>query len=99
VVTTTISQRELRNDNADIMRRVEQGETFVVTRNGTPIADLVPHRSAERRRFMPVADLAAGVEGIGTWGVDAFAGERRLLDEVLDDADRDPWIARQAERG
>jgi prevent-host-death family protein len=98
-VATTISQRELRNDNADIMRRVEQGETFVVTRNGTPVADLTPHLSAERQRFMPVADLAAGLEAIGDWGVDAFAGERRLLDEVFDDADRDPWVPRPAERG
>jgi len=39
----TISQRELRNDNAEIMRRVEAGESFVVTRNGKPVADLVPH--------------------------------------------------------
>jgi prevent-host-death family protein len=38
-----ISQRELRNDNAEIMRQVEAGESFVVTRNGKPIADLVPH--------------------------------------------------------
>jgi prevent-host-death family protein len=39
----TISQRELRNDNAQIMRRVEAGESFVVTRNGRPVADVVPH--------------------------------------------------------
>src|SRR5664279_5401202 len=30
----TIRQRELRNDSGAIMRRVEQGESFVVTRNG-----------------------------------------------------------------
>ena len=39
----SISQRELRNDNAEIMRRVEAGESFTMTRNGKPIADLVPH--------------------------------------------------------
>ncbi|MTD53963.1 type II toxin-antitoxin system Phd/YefM family antitoxin [Amycolatopsis pithecellobii] len=44
-MTQTIGQRELRNDNAEIMRRVEQGESFVVTRNGKPIADLVPHQA------------------------------------------------------
>ncbi len=49
-VAETISQRELRNDNAEIMRRVEAGESFVVTRNGKPIADLVPHDVAPRRR-------------------------------------------------
>ena len=46
----TISQRELRNDNAEIMRRVEAGETFVVTRNGRPIADIVPHGVPPKRR-------------------------------------------------
>ena len=46
----TISQRELRNDNAEIMRRVEAGESFTVTRNGKPVADLVPHPTAPVRR-------------------------------------------------
>ncbi len=39
----TISQRELRNDNAEIMRGVEEGETYVVTRHGVPIARIVPY--------------------------------------------------------
>ncbi len=38
----TISQRELRNDNAVVMREVEQGETFTVTRRGVPVARLAP---------------------------------------------------------
>lgn len=37
-----IAQRQLRNDNADVMRRVEAGETFIVTRNGVPVAELRP---------------------------------------------------------
>ena len=92
-MTTTISQRELRNDNADIMRRVEQGETFVVTRNGTPVADLVPHRSLKRQRFVPVQDVAAGLEHIGDWDVDGFIREREQLDAAVDDTERDSWSA------
>ena len=46
----TIAQRELRNDNAEIMRRVEAGESFVVTRNGKPVADLVPHAAPPKKR-------------------------------------------------
>ena len=46
----TISQRELRNDNAEIMRQVEAGESFVVTRNGKPVADLVPHGVPPKKR-------------------------------------------------
>jgi len=48
-VAETIAQRGLRDDDAEIMRRVEAGESFVVTRNGRPVADLVPHGSRPRR--------------------------------------------------
>ena len=44
-----ITQRELRNDSDEIMRRLDQGEAFVVTRNGTPVGELLPLR---RRRFV-----------------------------------------------
>jgi prevent-host-death family protein len=38
----TIGQRELRNDNAVIIRGVESGEEYTVTRRGVPVARLVP---------------------------------------------------------
>ena len=38
----TISQRELRNDNAEVIRGVVAGETYTVTRRGVPVARLVP---------------------------------------------------------
>jgi prevent-host-death family protein len=44
-----VTQRELRNDSGEIMRRLDQGEAFVVTRNGVPVGDLTPLR---RRRFV-----------------------------------------------
>jgi antitoxin (DNA-binding transcriptional repressor) of toxin-antitoxin stability system len=44
-VTTTITQRELRNDSGEIMRRLDAGETFIVTRAGRPVGELSPlHR-------------------------------------------------------
>lgn len=58
----TIAQRDLRNDNAKVMEAVTAGETFVVTRNGEPVAELRPLR-ASRLTFVPreaVAALAAG---------------------------------------
>jgi len=39
---STISQRQLRNDNAEIMRGVERGESYTVTRRGVPVATLSP---------------------------------------------------------
>ena len=48
----TITQRELRNQSAEVLREVEAGRTFVLTRNGTPVAELRPVRP---RRFVPRA--------------------------------------------
>jgi len=54
----TIAQRELRNDNAKVMEAVAAGESFVVTRNGVPVAELRPIRQT-RRTFVPSAELLA----------------------------------------
>jgi prevent-host-death family protein len=43
-VVTTVSIREAKSRLTELARRVEQGETVVITRNGRPILDLVPHR-------------------------------------------------------
>ncbi len=54
----TIKQSELRNNNAEIMRRVAAGESFTVTVHGQPVADLVPHQrpGQRRRRLVPAAE-------------------------------------------
>lgn len=44
-----ITQRELRNDSGEIMRQLDEGESFIVTRNGVPVGELAPLR---RRRFV-----------------------------------------------
>lgn len=44
-----VSQRELRNDSGRIMRALDEGRTFVVTRNGRPVGELRPLR---RDRFV-----------------------------------------------
>lgn len=90
---TTISQRELRNDSGEIMRRVEAGERFTVTRNGVPVADLLPHdqATAGRRRFLPVDEVATGLGRLPDWDVAHFDAERRKLDLAVDDRDVDRW--------
>ncbi len=57
-VGRTIAQRELRNDNARIIEAVASGESFVVTRNGVPVAEVRPVGGG-RRRFVPKAELVA----------------------------------------
>lgn len=36
---------ELRQNPTETFHRVQDGETYVVTNHGRPIADLVPHRN------------------------------------------------------
>jgi prevent-host-death family protein len=51
-----ITQRELRNDSGAIMRGVERGESYTITRDGTPIGRLIPLR---RRMFVPREEVLA----------------------------------------
>jgi prevent-host-death family protein len=60
-VTRTIAQRELRNENAKVIAAVTAGETFVVTRNGEPVAELRPFRS-RRHAFISREEVAALAE-------------------------------------
>jgi prevent-host-death family protein len=39
-----VSIRDAKNQLSELARRVEGGETIVVTRNGKPVFDLVPHK-------------------------------------------------------
>lgn len=43
-MTEIISQRELRNDSGRIMRELDAGRSFVVTRNAAPVGELRPLR-------------------------------------------------------
>jgi prevent-host-death family protein len=95
-MATTVSQRELRNDSGAIMRRVQQGERFIVTRNGVPVANLVPHSesgSDRPPRFVPVARIAAGTSELPSWDTARFTHELEVLDSAVDDSDADRWRA------
>jgi prevent-host-death family protein len=51
-----ISQRELRNDSGEIMRSLDRGETFIITRNGAPVGELTP---MHRHRFVSTDSVVA----------------------------------------
>jgi antitoxin (DNA-binding transcriptional repressor) of toxin-antitoxin stability system len=53
----SITQRELRNQSGEIMRGLDRGESFVVTRRGVPVGDLTP--TQPRRAVDRDAVLAA----------------------------------------
>ena len=76
----TIAQRELRNENAKVMDAVTAGETFIVTRNGEPVAELRPLRPG-RRTFISRAEVAALAAAKVRIDRDQF---RTDLDAVID---------------
>jgi prevent-host-death family protein len=85
-VATRIAQRELRNNNAGILNRVEAGESFVVTRSGVPVADVVPHSELGGPPMFPTTkDLAARRAGGIAVDLDAWLRDIRDGDEVMDD--------------
>jgi prevent-host-death family protein len=57
-VTRTVPQRELRNQNAQIIDAVVGGATFIITRNGEPVAELRPIARG-RRHFVSTTEVAA----------------------------------------
>jgi prevent-host-death family protein len=59
VCPKTITQRELRNDSAAVLREVQAGRTLAVTRNGVPVAELRP---LPPRRFVPRTIIAEAAE-------------------------------------
>lgn len=81
-MSTVISQRELRNNNGEIMRGLDRGETFIITRNGVPVGELRPLP----RPYVSGAALAAAFAGAPP--IDA----RRFRDDVdaLLDVGADP---------
>jgi prevent-host-death family protein len=84
-MSETIGQRQLRNDNAEIMRRVEAGESFVITRNGHPIAVLTPHAATGKRR-MTLGEIQAERRAHGPHiDVDQWYADRAADDLIFGD--------------
>jgi prevent-host-death family protein len=59
-MTSRIRQRQLVTETAKIMRAVERGERFIVTRRGMPVAELTP---IGRPTFVPMADVLEAFRG------------------------------------
>lgn len=53
----TVSIRDAKNRLTELARTVENGETIVVTRNGRPVLDLVPHKPHRGLRLDALAEF------------------------------------------
>ena len=83
-IMVEVATRELRNDTAGVLRRVEAGESVVITVRGKAVADLVPHRPEDAPRWLSPADvmeIRAIADGDPTWGADLA----KLRDETTED--------------
>jgi antitoxin (DNA-binding transcriptional repressor) of toxin-antitoxin stability system len=76
-----VTQRELRNDSGEIMRALDRGESFLVTRNGVPVGELRP---LQRRTFVSAEAAAASFRGAAPLDHDRFR------------ADVDRWVDQRA---
>ena len=71
-MATQITQRELRNNSGEIMRQLDQGESFVVTRNGIPVGELSP---LHRHRFISAETAVAAFRGAPPIKFDRFRAD------------------------
>jgi prevent-host-death family protein len=77
-VAREITQRELRNESGEIMRALDRGESFVVTRNGVPVGELMPLR---QRTFVAAEAAVAVFGGAPAMELDRFRAD---VDALLD---------------
>ncbi|MDO5628258.1 MAG: hypothetical protein Q4G43_08055 [Mobilicoccus sp.] len=73
-----ITQRELRNDSGRIMRALDEGRSFVVSRAGVPVGELRPLR---RARFV---DARAALDAVRGGAAVSAARWRADLDDTVD---------------
>jgi antitoxin (DNA-binding transcriptional repressor) of toxin-antitoxin stability system len=77
-VAREITQRELRNSSGDVMRALDRGEAFVVTRNGVAVGELTPLR---HRAFVATEAALAAFTGAPAIAADRFRAD---IDAVVD---------------
>jgi prevent-host-death family protein len=69
----SVSVRELRGRTDRVISAMEAGQRIVLTSNGRPIADLVPH--SERSRWVPTDLVLQAL-------ADGATADRELRDDV-----------------
>lgn len=78
----TVSIKDAKNRLTELARLVEKGERVVVTRNGKPVFDLVPHRIERLRPEVGSEFLKSrGVKEIFPYVADDF--DEPLPEDVL----------------
>lgn len=79
-MSRVITQRELRNESAAVLREVQAGQTVIVTRNGVPVAELRP---IQARRFVPRAAITEAAARAPRIDAGQFRAD---MDAVIDES-------------
>lgn len=77
-MTRKLTQRELRRRSGRILRALDGGEEFVLTRKGKPVGELRP---IKRRQFVPTDQLIAALKNVPSIDYEELRAD---LDAVAD---------------
>jgi len=80
-MTRRLTQRELRNNSGEVMRALDEGEDFIVTRNGRPVGELRPYKP---RQFIPRDVFLAAFEDA------PHIDYKKFIEDIDGYADQDP---------
>jgi antitoxin (DNA-binding transcriptional repressor) of toxin-antitoxin stability system len=78
-MTRELTQRDLSRNGGEIMRALDRGESFVLTRRGVPVGELRP--IARRRQFVSTAVLMESLKKLPPIDYEQFRAD---LDAVVD---------------
>ena len=65
----SISQREMRNNSAEVLRRVAGGETILVTNNGQPAALLSPPPASRYEQLVATGVIRRAARSLDVQGL------------------------------
>jgi prevent-host-death family protein len=80
---SSIPARELRNQTAEILRRVEAGEEIEVLKDNRPVAKLIP--LSRRRQWLPATEIGYELARLGPDTTGVADELRATLTDTTDD--------------
>ncbi|MEV0682562.1 type II toxin-antitoxin system prevent-host-death family antitoxin [Nocardia sp. NPDC050378] len=80
-----IPQRELRNDASRVLREVRSGRSYTITVDGSPVADLIPHRHRRRRTAVPRDEVLSAFADLASPRDTSLAESEAVIDDSLYD--------------